>query len=128
MKTTDMGAPDPAAGAPGAHPGPGAEAATPPCTPGTPGTMRQRKWPPEWSPLLVLAGIGLFFEAVGWVVGGQSFLFNPQRRQSSVLQMAVIDSISVGVNLVIITSVIAPPSGPVVAAAAVVSASLAQVA
>ncbi|WP_407830781.1 ABC transporter permease [Verminephrobacter eiseniae] len=125
MKTTDMGAPDPAAGAHGANPGPGAQATT---SATSPGTMRQRKWPPEWSTLLVLAGIGLFFEAVGWVVVGQSFLLNPQRLQIIVLQMAVIGIIAVGVNLVIITSGIDLSSGSVVAAAAVVSASLAQVA
>src|SRR6218665_4196407 len=108
MKTTDMGAPDPAAGAHGANPGPGAQATT---SATSPGTMREGKWRPEWSTLLVLAGIGLFFEAVGLVVVGQSFLLNPQRRQIIVLQMAVIGIIAVGVNLVIITSGIDLSSG-----------------
>ncbi len=87
---------------------------------------RRAKWPPELSIFLVLVGIGLFFEVVGWAVVGQSFLFNAERLQIIILQMAVIGIIAVGVNLVIITSGIDLSSGSVVAAAAVVSASLAQ--
>lgn len=87
----------------------------------------KRKWPPEAGIFLVLLGISLFFEALGWYVNGQSFLANPERLQIIVLQMAVIGIIAVGVNLVIITSGIDLSSGSVVAAAAVVSASLAQV-
>lgn len=75
----------------------------------------------------MLLGIGLFFEALGWYVNGQSFLFNLDRLQIIVLQMAVIGIIAIGVNLVIITSGIDLSSGSVVAAAAVVAASLAQV-
>lgn len=88
---------------------------------------RHTKWPPELSIFLVLVGISLFFEIVGWIVVGQSFLFNAERLEIIVLQMAVIGIIAVGVNLVIITSGIDLSSGSVVAAAAVVSASLAQV-
>lgn len=88
---------------------------------------RHAKWPPELSIFLVLVGISLFFEVVGWIVVGQSFLFNAERLEIIVLQMAVIGIIAVGVNLVIITSGIDLSSGSVVAAAAVVSASLAQV-
>ena len=87
----------------------------------------RRKWPPELSIFLVLVGISLFFEAIGWVVVGQSFLLNPERLQIIILQMAVIGIIAVGVNLVIITGGIDLSSGSVVAVAAVVSASLAQV-
>jgi inositol transport system permease protein len=87
----------------------------------------KRKWPPELSIFLVLVGISLFFELLGWYVNGQSFLLNPERLQIIILQMAVIGIIAVGVNLVIITSGIDLSSGSVVAAAAVVSASLAQV-
>ncbi len=85
------------------------------------------KLPQEASIFLVLLGIGLFFEALGWYVNGQSFLFNLDRLQIIVLQMAVIGIIAIGVNLVIITSGIDLSSGSVVAAAAVVAASLAQV-
>ena len=85
------------------------------------------KLPQEASIFLVLLGIGLLFEALGWYVNGQSFLFNLDRLQIIVLQMAVIGIIAIGVNLVIITSGIDLSSGSVVAAAAVVAASLAQV-
>jgi inositol transport system permease protein len=87
----------------------------------------KRKWPPELSIFLVLVGISLFFEAIGWAINGQSFIFNLERLQIIILQMAVIGIIAVGVNLVIITSGIDLSSGSVVAVAAVVSASLAQV-
>lgn len=85
------------------------------------------KLPQEASIFLVLLGIGLLFEGLGWYVNGQSFLFNLDRLQIIVLQMAVIGIIAIGVNLVIITSGIDLSSGSVVAAAAVVAASLAQV-
>jgi inositol transport system permease protein len=87
----------------------------------------KRKWPPELGIFLVLVGISLFFEALGWALNGQSFLFNLDRLQIIILQMAVIGIIAVGVNLVIITSGIDLSSGSVVAASAVVAASLAQV-
>lgn len=85
------------------------------------------KLPQEASIFMVLLGICLFFEAIGWYLNGESFLLNPDRLQIIVLQMAVIGIIAVGVNMVIITSGIDLSSGSVVAAAAVVSASLAQV-
>ncbi|MBN3807642.1 ABC transporter permease [Paraburkholderia sp. Ac-20347] len=87
---------------------------------------RHFRWPPELSIFLVLIGISLFFEVVGWIVVGQSFIFNVQRLEIIILQMAVIGIIAVGANLVIITSGIDLSPGSVVAAAAVVSASLAQ--
>ncbi len=85
------------------------------------------KLPQEASIFLVLLGIGLLFEGLGWYVNGQSFLFNLDRLQIIILQMAVIGIIAIGVNLVIITSGIDLSSGSVVAASAVVAASLAQV-
>jgi inositol transport system permease protein len=88
---------------------------------------KRRRWPPEAGIFLVLIGISLFFEAIGWVLNDQSFLFNLERLQIIILQMAVIGIIAVGVNLVIITSGIDLSSGSVVAASAVVAASLAQV-
>ncbi|WP_372526181.1 ABC transporter permease, partial [Piscinibacter sp.] len=87
----------------------------------------KRRWPPELGIFLVLIGICLFFEAIGWYLNGQSFMLNPERLQIIILQMAVIGIIAVGVNLVIITSGIDLSSGSVVAASAVVAASLAQV-
>ena len=90
-------------------------------------TSSKFKMPQEASIFLVLAGICLLFEVLGWIVNDQSFLFNLDRLQIIILQMAVIGIIAIGVNLVIITSGIDLSSGSVVAAAAVVSASLAQV-
>ena len=87
----------------------------------------RRKWPPEFGILMVLIGISLFFEALGWILNGQSFILNPERLQIIILQMAVIGIIAVGVNMIIITGGIDLSSGSVVAATAVVSASLAQV-
>ena len=85
------------------------------------------KLPPEFSIFLVLVGISVFFEAVGWYLNGQSFIFNADRLKVIILQMAVIGIIAIGVNMVIITSGIDLSSGSVVAASAVVAASLAQV-
>ena len=65
---------------------------------------RGRRWPPELGIFLVLVGICAFFEALGWAMNGQSFVFNLERLQIIILQMAVIGIIAVGVNLVIITS------------------------
>jgi len=86
----------------------------------------KRKWPPELSILLVLVGISLFFELLGWLVVGQSFLMNTDRLIVMILQMSVIGIIAVGVTQVIITGGIDLSSGSVVAVAAMVSASLAQ--
>jgi len=89
--------------------------------------LTKRKLPPELSIFLVLVGISLFFEAIGWYLNGQSFIFNAERLEIIILQMAVVGIIAVGVNMVIITGGIDLSSGSVVAAAAVVSASLAQI-
>ena len=90
-------------------------------------TPSKFKLPPEASIFAVLVGICLLFEALGWYINDQSFLFNMDRLQIIILQMAVIGIIAIGVNLVIITSGIDLSSGSVVAASAVVAASLAQV-
>lgn len=90
-------------------------------------TPSKFKLPQEASIFAVLVGICLLFEVLGWVINDQSFLFNIDRLQIIILQMAVIGIIAIGVNLVIITSGIDLSSGSVVAASAVVAASLAQV-
>jgi inositol transport system permease protein len=87
----------------------------------------KRKWPPELGIFMVLVGVSVFFEVIGWYVNDQSFIFNADRLQIIILQMSVIGIIAVGATLVIITSGIDLSSGSVVAATAVVSASLAQV-
>ena len=87
---------------------------------------RARRLPPELGILLVLVGIALAFELLGWVLFGQSFLMNEQRLMVMVLQVAVIGVIAVGVTQVIITGGIDLSSGSVVALTAMVAASLAQ--
>jgi inositol transport system permease protein len=95
--------------------------------PHTPQPKPAFKWPPEASIFLVLLGICVFFEVIGWILNDQSFIFNIERLKIIILQMSVIGIIAVGVNLVIITSGIDLSSGSIVAATAVVAASLAQV-
>ncbi|HVP32738.1 MAG TPA: ABC transporter permease [Steroidobacteraceae bacterium] len=95
---------------------------TAPAHPRRPG----RRWPPEAGILLVLAGLALGFELLGWIFVGQSFLANEQRLVVMVLQVAVIGIIAIGVTQVIITAGIDLSSGSVVGLTAMVAASLAQ--
>ncbi|HXZ61087.1 MAG TPA: ABC transporter permease [Steroidobacteraceae bacterium] len=85
-----------------------------------------RRWPPEAGILLVLVGLALAFELLGWILVGQSFLANEQRLVVMILQVSVIGVIAVGVTQVIITGGIDLSSGSVVALTALVAASLAQ--
>jgi inositol transport system permease protein len=78
--------------------------------------------------LLVLLGIALFFEAVGWSVRGASFLFSGQRLLVMVLQVSIIGLLAIGVTQVILTGGIDLSSGSVVALSAMIAASLAQTA
>src|SRR6218665_3644217 len=87
---------------------------------------RRRKLPTELSILLVLAGIALTFEALGWIFIGQSFLMNQQRLTIMILQVSVVGIIAVGVTQVIITGGIDLSSGSVVGMTAMFTASLAQ--
>jgi len=91
-----------------------------------PKEQRRRKIPPEANIFLVLIGIALFFELLGWIFVGQSFLMNTQRLQVIVLQVAVIGIIAVGVTQTIITGGIDLSSGSVVGMTAMMAASLAQ--
>nr|WP_200834909.1 ABC transporter permease [Phyllobacterium salinisoli] len=88
--------------------------------------QRRRKLPSEVNIFLVLIGIALIFEILGWIVTGQSFLFNRQRLLVMILQVSVIGIISVGVTQVIITGGIDLSSGSVVGLTAMIAASLAQ--
>ena len=87
---------------------------------------RARRWPPEASIFLVLVGLALAFELLGWLLVHQSFLLNGQRLVIMILQVSVIGIIAVGVTQVIITGGIDLSSGSVVALTAMVAASLAQ--
>jgi ribose/xylose/arabinose/galactoside ABC-type transport system permease subunit len=80
----------------------------------------------EWSMALVLLGIAMMFEILGWIFVGSSFLANQQRLSIIILQVSVIGILAVGVTQVIITGGIDLSSGSVVGLAAMVAASLAQ--
>ncbi len=87
---------------------------------------RKFKLPPEVSIALVLLGIILVFELLGWIINDQSFIFNFDRIKIIILQMSVIGIIAIGVNIIIITGGIDLSSGSLVAVTAVVGASIAQ--
>ena len=90
------------------------------------GKTQHRSIPPEANIFLVLVGIALIFELLGWLFVGQSFLMNPQRLTIMILQVSVIGIIAVGVTQVIITGGIDLSSGSVVGMTAMFSASFAQ--
>ena len=90
------------------------------------GGPQHRRVPPEANIFLVLIGIALIFELLGWLFVGQSFLMNPQRLTIMILQVSVIGIIAVGVTQVIITGGIDLSSGSVVGMTAMFSASFAQ--
>ena len=62
---------------------------------------RNRRWPPEVGILLVLVGIALTFELLGWIIVGQSFLFNSQRLTVMILQVSVIGIIAVLISVLL---------------------------
>ena len=82
--------------------------------------------PAEARIFMVLLGVALIFELLGWVFVGQSFIANKERLIVMVLQVSVIGIIAVGVTQIIIMGGIDLSSGSVVALTAMVSASLAQ--
>ncbi|WP_245437547.1 MULTISPECIES: ABC transporter permease [Neorhizobium] len=88
--------------------------------------MQRWKPPQELNILLVLVGIALIYEAMGWIFIGQSFLANTQRLTITILQVSVVGIIAVGVTQVIITSGIDLSAGSVVAMTAMIAASVAQ--
>lgn len=91
-----------------------------------PTTRPRRRIPTELGILLVLLGIGLAFEAFGWVLRDQSFLLNSQRLVLMILQVSIIGLLAIAVTQVIITTGIDLSSGSVLALSAMVAASLAQ--
>ena len=88
--------------------------------------MKNRRLSHEAGILLVLMGIALVFEAIGWSVRGASFLFSGQRLLVMVLQVSIIGLLAIGVTQVILTGGIDLSSGSVLAISAMVAASLAQ--
>ncbi len=90
------------------------------------GLKKVRRLPPEFSILMVLIGIALVFEIIGWYMVGESFLANKQRLSIIVLQVAVTGIIAVGVTQAIITGGVDLSSGSMVGFIAMVVASFAQ--
>jgi inositol transport system permease protein len=94
--------------------------------------------PPELNVFLALVLIVAAFEAIGRLLIGDSFLFNTrdnvdtlfnqQRLQIIILQVAIVGIIAIGVTQVIITGGIDLSSGSVVGATAMVAMSFAQTA
>jgi len=82
--------------------------------------------PTEFNIFLVLIGMALLFEILGWIFIGQSFILNKRRLIIMILQVSVIGIIAVGVTQVIIMSGIDLSGGSLVAFSAIVAASLAQ--
>lgn len=87
---------------------------------------RHRPMMAELNILLVLVGISLTFEILGWITQGQSFLGNWQRLSIMILQVSVVGIIAIGVTQVIISGGIDLSSGSIVGATAMVAMSLAQ--
>lgn len=98
----------------------------------------KREWPGEINILVALVVTVLAFEALGWLIQGNSFLlnndpnidslFNTQRLSAIFVQLAVQGIIAVGVTMVIISGGIDLSSGSVLAATAMVTMSFAQTA
>ncbi len=82
--------------------------------------------PTEFNIFLVLIGIALLFEVLGWIFIGQSFILNKRRLIIMILQVSVIGIIAIGVTQVIIMAGIDLSGGSLVAFSAIVAASLAQ--
>ena len=96
----------------------------------------KRARPPELNVFLALVGIVAIFEALGWLILGDSFLFNTrdnvdtlfnnQRLQVIILQVSIVGIIALGVTQVIITGGIDLSSGSIVGATAMITMSFAQ--
>jgi inositol transport system permease protein len=93
---------------------------------GSPDARQPRRPVPESGILMVLVGIALLFEVLGWVIQHQSFLLNVDRLLIIVLQVSIVGLLALGVTQVIITAGIDLSLGSVLALAAMVAASLAQ--
>ena len=86
----------------------------------------RRQMPADLGIVMVMVGVALVFEVLGWIFQGQSFLMNPQRLTIMILQVSVVGIIAIGVTQVIITGGIDLSSGSVVAMTAMVAMSFAQ--
>lgn len=98
----------------------------------------KREWPGEVNVLIALAIMVAIFEVLGWLLLGDSFLFNTrpdvdtlfnnQRLSAIFVQLAVQGIIAIGVTQVIISGGIDLSSGSILGATAMVAMSFAQTA
>jgi inositol transport system permease protein len=98
----------------------------------------KRARPPELNVFMALVGIVVMFEALGWLLLGDSFLFNTRqnvtglfntaRLQIIILQVSIVGIIALGVTQVIITGGIDLSAGSIVGATAMITMSFAQTA
>ena len=98
----------------------------------------KRHLPPELNVFIALVLIVAVFEALGWLLIGDSFLFNTRenvdaifnqaRLRIIILQVSIVGIIAIGVTQVIIAGGIDLSSGSVVGATAMIAMSFAQVA
>jgi inositol transport system permease protein len=99
---------------------------------------KKRSKPPELNVFIALVLIVATFEGLGWLLYGDSFLFNTRdnvdavfnwaRLNIIILQVSIIGIIALGVTQVIITGGIDLSSGSVVGATAMITMSFAQTA
>jgi inositol transport system permease protein len=88
---------------------------------------RKRSYPAELNIFAGLIITALVFEALGWILIHQSFLFNLSRLQIIILQVSIVGIIAIGVTQVIIAGGIDLSSGSIVGATAMIAMSFAQV-
>ncbi len=98
---------------------------------------KKRTRPPELNVFIGLILIVAAFEALGWLLMGDSFLFNTRANATSIfntarlsiiiLQVSIVGIIAIGVTQVIILGGIDLSSGSVVGATAMIAMSFAQV-
>ena len=88
--------------------------------------MTARPLPKDTGIFLVLIGVAIIFEILGWLTQGQTFIFNAQRLFIIILQMAIIGIMAIGVTQIIIMAGIDLSGGSIIGIAGLVAASLAQ--
>ena len=93
---------------------------------GMPERKKRKPWPAEFNALLGLILLALLFEALGWLIKDQSFLFNKLRLSIMILQVSVIGIMAVGVTQVIISGGIDLSGGSIIGATVMIAMSFAQ--
>ncbi len=95
-------------------------------SPGFITTPRRRAWPAELNAFIGLVALLAIFEVLGWMLVGQSFLFNVQRARIMITQVAVVGILAIGVTQVIIAGGIDLSGGSIIGASSMIAMSFAQ--